>query len=73
MVEQVSNPAMSSAAEKMKEGAVEFKEAFADTASETWQQYCQQTENMIRENPYRSLAVAFGLGALLGVLLFRRS
>ena len=73
MVEQVSNPAMSSAAQKMKEGATEFKDAFANSASETWQQYCQQTEDMIKANPYRSLAVAFGVGALLGVLLFRRS
>ena len=73
MVDQVSNPAMGKAADKMKEGAAEFKDAFTQSASETWQQYCQDTESMIKANPYRSLLVAFGVGTLLGVLLFRRS
>ena len=73
MVDQVSNPAMGKAADKMKEGAVEFKEAFANTTAETWQGYCHETENMIKANPYRSVLTAFGIGALLGVLLFRRS
>jgi len=72
MVEQVSNPAMGRAADKMKEGAEEFKEALTRTESETWQQYRQETENMIKANPYRSVLAAFGIGALLGVLMFRR-
>jgi ElaB/YqjD/DUF883 family membrane-anchored ribosome-binding protein len=31
------------------------------------------TDKMIRENPYQALGIAFGVGALLGFLLSRRS
>jgi ElaB/YqjD/DUF883 family membrane-anchored ribosome-binding protein len=33
----------------------------------------KQTDEAIRENPYQSLAIALGVGVLLGVLVGRRS
>jgi len=33
----------------------------------------EATDQVIRENPYRSLAVALGVGALVGYLLGRRN
>lgn len=36
-------------------------------------QGAQATDKAIRENPYQAIAIAFGIGALLGYLLSRRS
>jgi len=32
----------------------------------------QATDRLIRENPYQSIGIAFGLGVLIGVLVSRR-
>jgi len=36
-------------------------------------QGAQATDKAIRENPYQAIGIAFGVGALLGYLLSRRS
>jgi len=36
-------------------------------------QGAKATDKLIRENPYQALGIAFGIGALLGFLLSRRS
>ena len=33
----------------------------------------QATDKAIRENPYQAMAIAFGLGALVGILISRRN
>jgi len=32
----------------------------------------RETDNVIREHPYQSIGIAFGIGVLLGVLVSRR-
>ena len=71
-MESQLRPSVQSAAQKMKSGATEFKDAVVDQSSEMWNKYTCQTESMIRENPYRSVLIAFGLGALAGLFLLRR-
>ena len=58
MVEAI-NPTMESATQKMKEGASEFSEAVASTTGETFDQYCHQTQDMIAENPFKSVMIAW--------------
>ena len=79
MVEQVQESSFKGATDKLKEGAQDFKKAVTDTAgetcekaNETFNQYCEQTSEMVRENPMKSLLVAAGVGALLGMLFARR-
>jgi ElaB/YqjD/DUF883 family membrane-anchored ribosome-binding protein len=69
----------SNAASKMKEGAVEMKQAaveqgkhLVEQGQESLEKACKQTETAIKANPYRSVAIAFGVGALLGAFMFRR-
>jgi len=33
----------------------------------------QATDQLVRENPYQTVAIAFGVGALIGYLLARRN
>lgn len=72
MVEQVREQTIGSATEKMKEGAQEFKEALASSARGTLEQYRDDATHLIQDNPYRSVLIAFGVGALFGMLMLRR-
>jgi ElaB/YqjD/DUF883 family membrane-anchored ribosome-binding protein len=63
---------VSSATEKMKEGAQEFKEAVKTEARGKFDEYKEEATTMIQENPYRSVLIAFGLGALIGMMMIRR-
>jgi ElaB/YqjD/DUF883 family membrane-anchored ribosome-binding protein len=79
MVEQVQESGFKGATEKLKEGAQDFKKAVTDTASETYEkanetftQYCDQTSDMIKENPMKSMLIALGVGTLLGMLMTRK-
>lgn len=69
------------ASEKVAEARKRFKEVMekvAECSKETWSTVSEKaiagakaTDTAIRENPYQSLGVAFGIGALLGFLLSR--
>ncbi len=79
MVEQVQESGFKGATEKLKEGAQDFKKAVTESASKTYEQanetftqYCDQTTEMVKENPMKSLLIAAGVGALLGMLFSRR-
>ena len=94
MVEQMQESSLGASAEKMREGAKEFKQAVADTAKqkydeykdtarqkydeykdtakETVDKYSKQATDYVHENPITSLAIAFGVGTLIGLMLFRR-
>ena len=72
MVETTNNPSLSDSAGKVRDGAVEFAGAAVDTAKEKMSEACSQTQEVIKENPYTSVLVAFGIGAILGVVLSRR-
>jgi ElaB/YqjD/DUF883 family membrane-anchored ribosome-binding protein len=60
------------AAHKVKEGAMELKDAVVQQSSETLEKACKETETVIKANPYRSVLIAFGIGALMGAVMFRR-
>jgi ElaB/YqjD/DUF883 family membrane-anchored ribosome-binding protein len=63
---------VSGATEKMKEGAKEFKEAVTTEARGKFDEYKDEAKTMIQENPYRSVLIAFGVGALIGMMMIRR-
>jgi ElaB/YqjD/DUF883 family membrane-anchored ribosome-binding protein len=65
-------PAINEAAQKIKEGAVELKHAVVVQGTDSLDKACKETEATIKANPYRSVLVAFGVGALLGAVFFRR-
>jgi ElaB/YqjD/DUF883 family membrane-anchored ribosome-binding protein len=67
-----STSAISDAAAKVQSSAIELKDAVVEHGSEAVKRACDATEETIKTNPYSSVLVAFGVGALLGVLLFRR-
>jgi len=72
MTNMAHAPAMSDAAHKIREGAVELKSAVVKQGSESLTQACEQTEAAIKEYPYRSVLIAFGVGALIGAVMFRK-
>lgn len=53
--------------------------AALDRGRETWEQVqdaavakARATDEVIRDYPYQSIGIAFGIGALLGLILMRR-
>jgi ElaB/YqjD/DUF883 family membrane-anchored ribosome-binding protein len=71
MVEQIRQHSFGVATEKFKEGAREFKDAISETATGSFEHYCDSGADMIKASPYKSVLIAFGVGALFGLLLFR--
>jgi ElaB/YqjD/DUF883 family membrane-anchored ribosome-binding protein len=59
-----TSPSIENATEKMKSGASEFKDAVVTQGSDMLNRTCDRTEAMIRDHPYTSVAIAFGVGAL---------
>ncbi|HLX62221.1 MAG TPA: hypothetical protein VKX17_13150 [Planctomycetota bacterium] len=72
MTDVTARPAIANATQKIKEGAVELKSAVVDGSTEAFQKCYDTTESKIRSAPYTSVMIAFGIGAVLGALLFRR-
>lgn len=78
-----SQTLVDSATEATEEKVQEARNRLAaamDAARETYGaiqdkaiQGAKATDKAIRENPYQALGIAFGVGALLGFLLSRRS
>jgi ElaB/YqjD/DUF883 family membrane-anchored ribosome-binding protein len=69
---ELTRPTVAEATKKMKEGAKDLKQAVKTQTTETWNQYCDDTRSMIKSAPYKSVLIAFGVGALASALLFRR-
>jgi ElaB/YqjD/DUF883 family membrane-anchored ribosome-binding protein len=45
---------------------------FWDVSKERAADYARVTDQKIRDNPYQSIGIAFGIGLLIGVLVNRR-
>ena len=78
-MDSTNNATMTSAARKVRDGAVEFSGAAlesakcaAESANERLKVAQEQGSEVIKGNPYTSVLVAFGVGAVLGVLLTRQ-
>ncbi len=71
-MEDVQVSDVGAAAQKIKEGAVEFHSALVDHGQEKFEALCKSADETICANPYRSVAIAFGIGALLGIVIFRK-
>lgn len=59
------------AREHLNEAVTAAKQACV-AVKQTGMKRLQAADKTVRENPYRALGIAFGLGALLGLLLSRR-
>jgi ElaB/YqjD/DUF883 family membrane-anchored ribosome-binding protein len=59
---------VSAALERAKETCVNLQEQTAATARTA----AKKADTVIREHPYESLGVAFGVGLLIGVLVMRK-
>ena len=71
MVERTEHT-VGGATEKMKEGARELGQAMQEKVMSQIEECQAETSNLIKENPYKSLLIAFGVGALFGMLMLRR-
>ena len=71
-MDEVQASDVGAAAQKIKEGAAELHSAVMDQGQEQFETLCKTADETIRANPYRSVAVAFGVGALVGIFLFKR-
>lgn len=66
------------AGEKVKEvrarlaKAMESAKATCETLQDTTVRAAKATDTVIREHPYESIGIAFGVGLLVGVLVSRR-
>jgi ElaB/YqjD/DUF883 family membrane-anchored ribosome-binding protein len=52
--------------------AVESAKASCQWAEERTRAAAQATDQMIRDHPYESIGVAFGVGLLVGLIIWRR-
>jgi ElaB/YqjD/DUF883 family membrane-anchored ribosome-binding protein len=59
---------LASALESAKDTAADLEARALDSVKEG----ARQTDRVIRDHPYESLAIAFGVGLLLGVVITRR-
>jgi ElaB/YqjD/DUF883 family membrane-anchored ribosome-binding protein len=59
---------LTAAVEKARETCADLQERTVETAK----QVAKKTDDTIRAHPYESIAVAFGVGILLGALLRRK-
>ncbi|HEY3322291.1 MAG TPA: DUF883 C-terminal domain-containing protein [Planctomycetota bacterium] len=71
--EQMQEQDVKAATGKIKEGAQELKDAAYRRAQSAYGEYSEQGAQMIKESPFKSVLIAFGVGALFGMLFFRRS
>jgi len=65
-------PAISHAAQNLRDGAIEMKSAVVEHGTQAIQRVCEQSEATIKAYPYRSVLIAFGAGVALGALVLRR-
>lgn len=63
---------VSHATQKIQEGAEELRDAVLETGADVLESCCNDTELYIKNKPYNALLIAFGMGALYGMLFFRR-
>jgi len=59
---------LAAALESAKESVVDFEERAVESVKEG----ARNTDRVIREHPYESIGVAFGVGLLVGVLVTRK-
>jgi len=72
MVEHVQEHTICASTEKVKEGVQEFGQAVKETAKNSFDDYCEQGASMIKESPYKAVLIAFGVGAILSMVMTRR-
>jgi ElaB/YqjD/DUF883 family membrane-anchored ribosome-binding protein len=63
---------ISSAAQKIHDGAMDMKAAVVERGNAALHQACCGTEATIKANPYTSLLVALGVGVVIGAVILRR-
>jgi ElaB/YqjD/DUF883 family membrane-anchored ribosome-binding protein len=67
---------LASARDRLNEAYSSARETLGDAYTQTRQTVvagAKRTDEAIRDNPYQSLAVALGVGVLLGVVIGRKS
>ena len=70
--EQFQTHQIGEAARKIKDNASEMKDAVVESGAKAFHQAAEKTEETIKANPFTSLLAAFGVGALIGIILFRK-
>ena len=68
---EVTDEKVAEARQRLTEALADGKQTYARFREKATQRV-QATDQAIRNNPYQSMAIAFGLGALLGFLITRR-
>ena len=58
--------------DEYSETAKKKYDEYKDTAKDAVSKYSNQATEYVQENPMTSLAIAFGVGALIGMVMFRR-
>ena len=72
MAEHIENRDIANAAQKMRDGASEMGTAVASRTQTIISDTCNDTEDMIKAQPYKSVLLALGVGMALGAWVFRR-
>jgi ElaB/YqjD/DUF883 family membrane-anchored ribosome-binding protein len=67
----VAGERVSEARQRLADALGNGKEIF-DRVKESTVERARATDHAVRENPYQSIGIAFGVGALLGYLVARR-
>ena len=60
------------AAQKIQQGADELQTALVATGTELLEKAYEETDAYINEKPYKSILLAFGIGAFTTLFLLRR-
>jgi ElaB/YqjD/DUF883 family membrane-anchored ribosome-binding protein len=69
--EHIADEKVSEARHKLSE-IIESVSDAVETAEDAVMEKVETADNFIRENPYKTAAIALGVGALIGMLVLRR-
>lgn len=69
---ELKNAAMDRAVE-LKDAAIEKGSHVVKRGHQAALKVCDDTEGMIKEYPFRSVLIAFGVGAVIGAILMRNN
>ena len=69
---EITDKKVAEARQRLNEALISGKQTY-DRLQKKASESLQAADEVVRDNPYQSMAIAFGVGVLIGVLISRRN